>query len=162
MGLAGSCFWGILCYLLHQSRACQEKKDALHHQQQVVFRNNAGPAVTAWEFLRLGWCWRTATQSSFWRSLPFVLLASLNLSIFGVASIYTSEITKAPGNESLIRGSACGFWGTIPDDPREAEFGLRSKSLSDAISATSYARACYNVTQNILECNRYINKEIKW
>lgn len=150
VGLAGSCFWYILCYFLHQSRASREKKDALHHQQQAIIRNNAGPAVTAWEFLRLGWYWRSAAQSPFWRSLPLVVLASLNLSVFGVASIYSSEITKAAGNESLIRGSTCGAWLARPDGSVEGEFGYRSKSLGDAISAASYARACYNNTRHIL------------
>jgi hypothetical protein len=34
----------------------------------------------------------------------------LTLALFGIAGIFSSEVTKAVGSEALIRGPNCGFW----------------------------------------------------
>lgn len=138
-------------------------KDALHHQQQAIFRNTGSPTLTAWEFVHLGWCWRRLALNPLWRCLPLALVALLNVAIFGVAGIFSSEVTKAPGNETLIRGPRCGWW-TLPSDGVGGSRTLiwTHKGLNDSLAAAAYARACYQGAGNILECSKYVAKELEW
>lgn len=143
-------------------------KDAMYHQQQVILRNNGGPASAAWEFLRLGWFWRKLARSPMIRNLPLALTALMNLAIFSVASVFSSEVAKAPGNETLVRDSICGWWspGEVPQEFNDMKgkdmFDYQTQYLRNSIAAASYARACYTNSESILDCNRYAVPRIKW
>lgn len=74
------------CYVCHQSRVSRLIKDAMHHQLQATFRNSNVPASAAWEFFCFGWCWRKLAKASFLKTLPFALMAALNVAIFIAAT----------------------------------------------------------------------------
>lgn len=162
VGLVGGCFWTILCYVFHRSRLSHRIKDVLYHQQQVILRNNGGPASAAWEFLRLGWCWRELARKPIIRSLPLALAALLNLAFFGVASVFSSEVAKAPGNETLVRDSSCGFWFPVGASGQQETNAFQTKDLVDTVYASTYARSCYSESDGLLDCNRYVVPRIDW
>ena len=160
---AGASCWKITSYAIHQCRASQDYKDALHHQQQAILCNTDGPAGALWGFCQLPWYWRDHAIRSLARSLPLVLLALLNIATFGVAGIFSSDVTKAAGNETLIRSPHCGYLivetgnGTFQDTV--ASNGI---DLNDTLAATTYSRACYGNTENALGCNQYVRQQLHW
>lgn len=163
--LAGAASWSIMSYILHQCRAKQEMQDAMHHQQQLIFRNTTSPAEAAWQFVQLAFHWRKCAKKPLLRSLPIGLLALLNLVLFGIASIFSSEVTRSSGNETLIRSPNCGAWTTDSDFKDVMSPGgvaYRSKLLNDALAASEYATACYNNSTDILRCNQFITQQIPW
>src|SRR6266516_1987912 len=102
-------FWRLLCFILHQINTTKpgNRRDGLHHQCQVILRNSRGATGAAWEFAKLLVSWYGKTQTPF-RVFIFILIAVLNAALFGVASIFTSEVTKGAGNSTIILGPSCG------------------------------------------------------
>lgn len=158
----GGQFWRIVCYIFHQARAGQTARrgDAFHRQIQVLLRNSEGPSGGLWEFARLPFQWRHWGTSTLLNCALFALLAFLNLSAFGTASIFSSAVAKAAGNETLIHSKNCGFV-KFPDtlDPTFSKL-LRVMHLSQ--SAASYARACYGDVDNLLQCTTYPQRQIEY
>ncbi|MCJ1337032.1 hypothetical protein MMC09_002311 [Bachmanniomyces sp. S44760] len=159
---SGAAFWRILSYIIHQFRANPEPSDGLHHQQQVVYRNAASPGDAAWEFLRLGFYWRENARRPYRRSWLPTLCASLCFVLFGLAGIFSSQVTKSAGNETLVRSGNCGIWTLDKAGTSQSGFALNSKSLNDTITAAGYARACYGAASNSLECNQYTQQQLDY
>jgi hypothetical protein len=152
ISVAGGSLWRILAFIIHQQRVTKISRDGLHYQQQAILRNAATPGVASWQLLRLISPWRKISNRPIWRSIPLIVAALFNLSVFFTAGILVAEVTKSSGSEVLVRSSNCGNW-TI--NSTELFFGYQSKTLNDTISAATYARACYGGPTNALECNRY-------
>ena len=157
---AGAAWWRISSYILHQHNAKHENQDGLHHQQQAIFRNTSTPGAASWEFIQLAWYWRNNAARPLLRTLPVILLALLNLTLFAVAGIFSSEVTKAAGNETLIRSPTCGYLDMTASDAHLAAF--RAVDLNDTLAATTYSRACYGNSQNNLQCNQYPQPSLSW
>lgn len=156
----GAAWWRITSYFLHQRNASQERKDGIHHQHQSILRNTSGPGGAAWQFIQTIWYWRKNATRPLLRTMPVLVLAFLNLTLFGLAGIFSSEVTKAAGNETLIRSPNCGYLNISTDDPKQLAFN--SVDLNDTLAATSYSRACYGSTQNNLQCNQYVQQSLPW
>lgn len=158
----GGQFWRIVCYMFHQARAGQtaRQRDGFHRQIQVLLRNSEGAGGGLWEFARLPFQWRHWGTSTLLKCTLFAFLAFLNLSAFGAASIFSSAVAKAAGNETLIHSKNCGF-AVFPDtlDPTFSKL-LRVMRLSQ--SAAGYARACYGDVDNLLQCTTYPQRQIKY
>ena len=160
---AGASCWKITSYAIHQCRASQDYKDALHHQQQAILCNTEGPAGALWDFCQLPWYWRDHAIRSLARSLPLVLLALLNIATFGVAGIFSSDVTKAAGNETLITSSHCGYLAVANNnDSFKVPVASSSPDLNDTLAATTYSRACYGNTEDALRCNQYVRQQLHW
>lgn len=134
-----------------------------------MLRNSTSPTDAAWRFAQIGFFWRGRVPKSLLRSLLLVALALLNVVVFGLASVFSSEVTRVPGNETLIISSNCGLWS--PPDltdksganaTSETHLAFMSKALSDTNAAASYAKACYNNNDDILRCRQYTVSEISW
>lgn len=152
VSVAGGSLWRILAFVIHQQRVAKSPSDGLHYQQQAILRNVATPGVASWQLLWLIPPWRKLSRRPFLRSLPLVLLALLNLSLFFAAGILVAEVTRTPGSDVLVRSPNCGNW-TLNDT--DLILGFQSKTLNDTVSAATYARACYGGPSNTLECNQY-------
>lgn len=159
---AGASCWKITSYAIHQCRASQDYKDALHHQQQAILCNTGDPAGALWEFCQLPWYWRDHAIRSLARSLPLVLLALLNIAAFGVAGIFSSDVTKAAGNETLIRSPHCGFLAVDSSLTFQDMVADNSIDLNDTLAAITYSKACYGNTGNALGCNQYVRQQLHW
>jgi hypothetical protein len=95
----------------------------------------------------------------FIRSLPFAVLAALNVSLFGVASIFTSAISSAPGNSTLILGPACGGYNTESFSSSLWD-SWYSKILADTYNAATYVRQCYPANTANLGCGVYQHQNL--
>jgi hypothetical protein len=161
VSFTGGMFWRLLSFILHQLYTTKpgRNRDGLHHQRQVILRNSQGASGALWEFAKLSVYWRGKTERPFFRNFLFAGLAALNVSIFGVASIFTSEITKVTGNSTLILGPACGGYKIDPNVT--STNGYRAKLLADTYQAATYVRQCYgdNPT-NDLACNAYYRRSL--
>ena len=156
---AGGALWRIISYIIHQSRANLRFRDGLHHQQQVIFRNASSPGSASWQLIQLMFHWAGLTKRPALRILPLAALALINLVLFALAGVFSAEVTKAAGNETLIRSPNCGSWN-ISGPQEQAIF--RSKILLDTTSASTYAHSCYGQVQNTLACSQYTQPSIPW
>ena len=159
---AGVALWKIISYTLHQIRASRDFQDGLHHQQQLILRNVGSPASSSWELSKLFFYWWRCAERPLLRSVPLALLALCNLVLFGLAGIFSSEVTKAAGNETLIVSPDCGFFFLNETDRDTAQSAYNSRVLNGTITASGYARACYGQSQNVLECNQYVQQQLTW
>lgn len=76
--------------------------------------------------------------------------------VFALASIFSSEVTKAAGNEALIRSSQCGVLNsTNAIDVVKQSANFNELEVNQTLTATTYARACYGETNDPLQCNQY-------
>lgn len=159
---AGAALWRIFSYIIHQVRASNEQHDGLHHQQQNTLRNTSAPGGASIQFIQLAWYWRKSAERPFMRSLSFALFALFHLAIFGIAGVFSSQVTKAAGDESLIVSPNCGIWAPDPGLSTQSLFALSSKTLNDTFTAASYARTCYEGNHDPLRCKSYAQPQIKW
>lgn len=159
---AGAALWRILSYIIHQVRASREHQDGLHHQQQNILRNTSSAGGASVQFTQLVWYWWKFTKRPVGRSLPLAFFALLNLVLFAIAGVFSSQVTKAAGDETLVVSPNCGY--SVPDKAlsQQSLFAQSSKILNDTITAASYARACYGGLQDPLKCNIYTQSQIKW
>ncbi|KAL8687209.1 MAG: hypothetical protein Q9218_006557 [Villophora microphyllina] len=155
---AGSACWQILSYSMYQRRATHQYRDALHHQVQAIFRNTGTSAIAAWQAVQLHWYWRKQGNTPLARTLPVFVLALLNLLFFGLAGIFSSQVTKAAGNEVLINSPHCGF----PVPPREAtpSAAFDLLQLAETLTATTYSQACYGKAKDKLQCNQFVRPSL--
>lgn len=159
---AGAALWRILSYIIHQARASREHQDGLHHQQQNILRNTSSAGGASVQFTQLIWYWRKFAKRPLRRSLPLAFFALLNLVLFAVAGVFSSQVTKAAGDETLVVSPNCGYWGLEKDMSQQSLFAQSSKTLNDTITAASYARACYGALQDPLKCHIYTKPQINW
>lgn len=161
---AGAACWKIVSFAIHQHRSLREPQDGIHHQQQAIFRNTGSPSRASFELAQLAWSWRKHAIRPFVRTLPLMALALFIFSVFGVAGIFSSEVAKAAGNETLIRSPDCGYLNfneTTLGSP-QALAALNSVEVNDTLAATTYSRACYGNSQNPLQCMQYPQSQLHW
>ena len=77
--------------------------------------------------------------------------------------MFSSEVTKAAGNETLIRSSDCGFLNFSSNTVSKQSFAaFDSMDLNDTLAATTYSRACYGSSRNLLQCAQYPQSQLPW
>jgi hypothetical protein len=166
--IAGAASWRITSYVLHQSRCSQNSEDGLHHQQQITFRNDSTAGGAVWQMTQLMWYWRKDALRPFLRTFPFVLMALANMALFGLAGIFSSEVTKAADDGRLLRSPSCGLLSLNSSliyggsNRKELLTTYSALNLNDTLAASTYARACYGNTQNGLGCNQYVQQQIPY
>ncbi|CAD6580761.1 MAG: hypothetical protein ASARMPRED_000319 [Alectoria sarmentosa] len=159
---AGASCWKIMSYALHQHRSPRYPQDGIHHQQQAILRNTETPIGASFELARLIWSWRKHALRSFTQTLPLVALAIFNFVLFGLAGVFSSEVTKAAGNETLIRSSDCGSLNFTNIGSHQASAAIMSVDVNDTLAATTYSRACYGNLQNLLQCTQNPQQQLPW
>lgn len=80
----------------------------------------------------------------------------------GLAGIFSSEVTRAAGNETLIRSPDCGVLNSTNPGSQQALSAFEAIEARDTLAATTYSRACYGSTQNILQCAQYLKQQLPW
>ena len=106
---AGSHFWGLCCYACFQMRSSQVPRDGIYHQQQAILRNSASALRSLVDWAKMTLAWRKQGQRPALRSAGFMIWAVIHVSIFAVAGIFSSKVTRT-GSEVLMRGDICGMW----------------------------------------------------
>lgn len=158
--VAGSQFWKILSYLVHQLRAAPVPGDGRHQQVQAILRNTGTPLCASWELLTLGWPWRKAAPRGFRPVLILAVIGVFHAVGWGIAGVFSSSVTKAQGDDALLRGSNCG-WYSVSLHSNDTGF-IRSKNLNATVDAATYTRLCYGTSQQKLFCNQYTVPRIPW
>lgn len=158
----GAATWKITRYSLHQFRARQEYQDALHHEQQAIFRNSDSPVGASWQLMQLTWYWRNNATRYLIRTIPLAGLALLNLVLFGVAAVLSSHAAKPSGNEILIRSPNCGFMNLTDPSSAAGTAAYDTMDLNDTLTAAAYERACYNNAESPLQCGSFIQGQLRW
>lgn len=157
---AGNSFWIIVAYIIHQARSKRITRDGIFYQHQAVLKNSTSALDAAWKFTLISLAWRRHERTKWWqfwrsRTFAFVVLALFLAGGFGVAGIFSSQVTKAASSEVLIQSEFCGKW-TYSD---VAKFQL--KVLDAASTAANYARNCYgDVNASVTECGTYVVPQI--
>ncbi|KAE8445219.1 hypothetical protein EG329_013591 [Mollisiaceae sp. DMI_Dod_QoI] len=161
ISVAGGNFWTIIRFILHQSKAAVKNTNAYYAQQQIILRHSDGPIHTARKLIQISWAWRRIMPGSFLRSLHLVTFAFIILSLFSVAAIFSSEVTKAAGSTALLASKNCGYYSVFGPtrDDITANIALHKNIAADFLSATSYAHACYGKKES-LQCMLYAEQEI--
>lgn len=148
-------FWRIFAILFHQCYSTPEKRDAIHHQRQVVLRNSSSPESAIMTFARVMWAWRREARHSWPRLLPVALFSILSIGGFTAAGGFSAQISTS--DEVLLNGDNCEAPTSI---------GLGNLALSNAEisywtsfenSISGYAQRCYsNKSSDPLECSKYV------
>ncbi|KAK5956021.1 hypothetical protein OHC33_002594 [Knufia fluminis] len=159
--IVGAQLFRILTYIFHQARSRQSVQDGLYHQQQVVFRNTTTPGGAAWTFLVQWWTWSGRARLTLIRTIPWAFFCLSYMALFGVAAVFSSEITKGPGSARLVIGETCGYWESDGDGTTIAEvkaYGQRVANTS--LAAADYARSCYGGSYDVLSCSKLTKPSI--
>lgn len=151
--ITGARLWNIISFIWHQLLVRKDHQDGLHYQQRNILRNVTSPGGAAWFFLLQMWHWRGRAAWSFFRTVPWTLLALAYIALFGLLAVFSSQISKSAGSERLIVGQQCGFW--LPATPATSLIAVKAlteKAAVDSRTATAYARACYGNTNAPPQC----------
>jgi hypothetical protein len=165
VSFAGGMFWRILSFALHQMNTTTRgnTRDWLHYQRQVILRNSgSGSGEAAWSLFMLSFSSVGSRSRCLLHFLPTALLALLSLVLFSVAGIFTSAITKGPGNFTLIQGPHCGgVLGTdINLNSTNADPNWLFKTLADTIQASTYVQECYQNATSSFNCGTFVRPNI--
>ncbi|KAM3458982.1 hypothetical protein MY3296_000129 [Beauveria thailandica] len=147
-------FWGYLSLALFFINHRRQRRDALHHQLQAVFRNvgsSLGTLSTLFKFWRVwGWfaCWRRA-------SLPAVAaIVCLGFFVGGMPFILAKSLLDSQGVEILIRNLAnCGFWAAAFTNSSTTAAALLVNQSREAVS---YVDLCYNENTPSNACDYHL------
>lgn len=164
--VVGAACWTIQSFLIHQHRAKKGPGSAMHHQQQVVLRNSNTAGSAAWQIIQVAWRWKKITNESNLQSLLLIFLAVSNMVVFGIAGVFSAEVNKAAGNETLIQSPNCGYLLPNSDQANrsllEATTSSNAMEANDTLSASAYSRACYGKVLSGSQCYQYPKPNIPW
>lgn len=160
VSFVGGQFWRILCYCMHQAVSGKPSRhiDAPYRQTQVLLRNSEGAGGGFWEFAGVSFRWKGRRRKPVVQCIIFAIVALVNLSAFGVASIFSSEVTKSAGNTTILYSPNWGY-ARYPNG-FDATFSKLLRNMRIAQNAAGYARACYGAAENPLQCNTYPRSQI--
>ena len=161
VGLASSSFWRITCFAIHQMLSSDRVEDGLYHQRQAVLRNSATDITGLWHSLQVNWFWRHKADTTFKRMLPLVALCFVNIAIFGVAGVFSSQVSSAAGNEVLVSSPNCGYLNYMADNTT-AYYNrwFAPYRTETTVLGASYARQCYQTNANSGSCRTFIRPNI--
>jgi hypothetical protein len=160
---AGHSFWTIISYIAHQTRSNPGQHDAIFYQEQAILKNSGNALDAAWKFSQASFAWRKHAKSRNSRSLFFIAMALILAAAFAVASIFSSQVTKAASGEVLINSDNCGFWEFNVNSSAGIFYEAEVKTLNETVEAANYASNCYGTNNtDAAQCNTYIVPEITW
>jgi hypothetical protein len=167
---AGSHFWDIVCFVIHQLRSTPHERDGFHHQYQAILRSGLTDLSVFFQFARTALAWRSNTNNVIRRALPLLFIAIFHAAAFYAAGIFSSRVARTAG-EVLIKSDICGWpseqsfkdytqWSE--EDKESADVFLTAMVQSFRYSA-SYARSCYGTGSGSKPsiCNIYSTRSIQ-
>lgn len=166
---ASSKLWRITCFALHQLFLSDpdSRQDGLYHQRQAVLRNTVDERTGLVNFIRILWAWRKRADRPYYRILPMVIFSLLNTAVFSVASIFSSRISSAMGNEVLISSPDCGTAqytfnsSSLPLSTPENMGNIYSPWVAEKINSyANFAQRCYSNGSEAENCGPYVKKRL--
>jgi hypothetical protein len=170
--VTGSQLWRVFQIALHQARATQKPRDALHHQQQAVLRNNPSDFGSIWQLLRIGLAWRhQRTINSLKRSLALVIGALVHFILFALAGILSAPLVNA-GEAVLSRSPFCGTFNNTylaslgshasMNMPGHLENEYYSQYQIRYEQSQQYAESCYINSEVLAQCDLLARSPLSW
>jgi hypothetical protein len=166
----GARLWRITCFAIHNAYSDTGPQDAVYHHRLAVLRNsdNATAGLVSWyQLLR---AWRKVGGRPFRRLLPIALLTALMAVSLTAASLLSSRIASAMGQEVLVRGSCgvniLGHYIAGQDKNPEVEtcpafFTVLLPFLAQRlISFSNYALGCYSNSIETHGCNTFVKDRL--
>jgi hypothetical protein len=162
--------WRIFCFASHHVYSSPDPQDAVYHHRQAIFKNsdNATAGLISW--YQLLQAWRKVGGRPFRRVLPFALVTLLMAVAFTAASLLSSRIASAMGQEVLVRGSCgvniLGHYIAGQDknpavETSPAFFTVLLPYLAQRLVAYSnYALSCYASNKNTVGCNTFVKNQL--
>ncbi|KAL9111595.1 MAG: hypothetical protein Q9227_004083 [Pyrenula ochraceoflavens] len=163
VAFAGTSFWRLTAFAIHQTLSSDQPKDGLYHQIQAVLRNSANGTSALTALIRIGVAWRSRASRPLIRLAPLLGFAFVTVVGFAVAGLFSSKIGSALGNEVLISSSSCGVPFYSTSDSATLEKISTIYSPYDAKRATSfsnYAQRCYSNATETEGCSPFIKRQL--
>jgi hypothetical protein len=158
--LAGSYLWGIICFVIHQSKASSENQDDTYHHIQVALRNTDTEASLGWKLFRVGAVHQGSRINAFGRTSWLIVLAMTHAAGIGVLGGLSSRFIAGSDAVLAVKGT-CGWMDEIAKNPSEqlseelkdsskfATFsGLVVMARYGYRRSAGYARSCYAQTSD--------------
>lgn len=166
VGAAGKSFWRLACFLLHRMLSNSDPQDGIYHQLQAILRNSDTAQDAAWSLGQVMWAWRVPARfrKPFPRLIGIITLALFVSISFGVAGVFSSQITTDTANEVLLTGNNCGPLKANDDVDVEAYNMLFEPHQHQRVTAYSnYALQCYtgNTTTAAEDCAPYVKANLE-
>jgi hypothetical protein len=159
VGMVGKTFWRLGCFALHRYLSTTAPRDGLYHQRQAILRNSDTAQDGAWRLLMSMLAWRKRARRPVLRLLPIILAAFLLAATFGVASIFSSNVTADTVNEVLLTGDRCGVLSRVKPNNVLTVYALFKLYYAQLISKLlNYGSRCYfnsSILEDIDGCNLY-------
>ncbi|KAF2447452.1 hypothetical protein P171DRAFT_330563, partial [Karstenula rhodostoma CBS 690.94] len=167
---AGTRLWRIFCFVLHRGYSASTPQDAIYHQRQAVLKNsdNATAGLISWYLLLRAW--RKNGRRPYRRVAPIALFRMILAVSLAAASLLSSRIASAMGQEVLIRGTCgvnlLGHYIAGQDKNPEVEtnpefFTVLLPFLSRRlISFSNYALNCYANNTNSPDCKTFVKSRL--
>ncbi|KAK2484291.1 hypothetical protein H9L39_06083 [Fusarium oxysporum f. sp. albedinis] len=146
--IAGSSFWNIVAFFLHDWKAKSEDPSALDLQQQVSLRNSAGATQTLWEAFKIHKAWSKNCKKPIVKQTCSVAIPALLVSAgFAIAALFTSRVANKAYSTVVARvqPNNCGFWffDTTSKDDLPALSAMVVKGQNDTRRARSHVANFY-------------------
>ncbi|KAH7115914.1 hypothetical protein B0J11DRAFT_538738 [Dendryphion nanum] len=165
VGAAGKSFWRVACFILHRMLSTPRPQDGIYHQLQAILRNSDTAQDAAWSLGQIIWAWRVPARfrRPFPRLIAIIILALFVSISFGVAGVFSSQITTDTANEVLLKGDNCGPLVSGDEDDLDSYQTLFLPMMGNrALSFSNYALNCYskNVTSSSEDCYPYVRSKL--
>ena len=169
VGAAGKSFWRLACFLLHRMLSNPTPQDGAYHQVQAILRNSDTAQDAAWSLSQVIWAWRIPARfrKPFPRIFGIIVLALLISISFGVAGVFSSQITTDTANEVLLTGKNCGPLD-VNDDDEAYNLLFLPHQQERATAYANYALQCYSAgngnastTTAAEDCHPYAQASLK-
>ncbi|EXM15019.1 hypothetical protein FoTM2_001973 [Fusarium oxysporum f. sp. vasinfectum] len=151
--IAGSSFWNIVAFFLHDWKAKSEDPSALDLQQQVSLLNSAGATQTLWEAFKIHNAWSKKCKKPIVKQTCSVAIPALLVSAgFAIAALFTSRVANKAYSTVVARvqPNNCGFWffNTTGNDDLPALSAMGAKGQNDTRRARSHVANFYANTSS--------------
>ena len=149
--------------MLHRYFSSSEAQDGLYHQRQAILRNSDTAQDGAWRLLMSMFAWRSGNRARrpILRLLPIIILAFAISSAFGVASIFSSNVTSDTLNQVLLKGTRCGAFSKAKANSVYKELTLLLPFQAEkATKFLNYGMQCYGNDTHTDGCNTYLKPRL--
>ena len=166
----GARFWRIVCVAIHHAQSSAEPQDGIYHQRQAILKNADNPLAGFLSWYQLLMAWRKIGHRTYHRLLPMAILSACIGIGFIAASLLSSRVGSAMGEEVLVRGT-CGvnilghhIAGQDKNPAVETSpefFTVLIPFLGQRlVSFSNYALSCYATKGNAQGCNTYVKSQL--
>lgn len=128
----------------------------------MILRNTEGSYLAAWRIARGRYSWREAALNALRWSLILCGIALSVGAIGSLASIFSSRITNAIGNDVLLASPSCGYLNPLVANSSTTNTFVNQKVLNDTIAGNAYARACYENSSSALQCGMFVESRFNY